>query len=105
MRGRGGPFSSESAEPVVAVSLPVAPGVVVADLDLADVLGVLKTELGRDAQLHRKSVLARQHAVVEPESANNNPLKRNVKVDQEPQTRPGGSSRSVSRPREGYEHG
>jgi hypothetical protein len=42
---------------------------------------------GRPLELHRRP---------EPESANNNPLKRNGDVDQQPQRRPGGSSRSVA---------
>src|SRR6266850_1053497 len=55
--------ASGAAEPVVALVLPVAARVLVGDEDRGDVLGVLEAELGRDAQLHRKAVLGRQHLV------------------------------------------
>src|SRR5215203_3410371 len=57
----------EPTEPVVALILPVAAGIVVLHVDRGDVLRILEAELGRDAALHREAVLARQYLVVEPE--------------------------------------
>jgi hypothetical protein len=37
----------------------------------------------------------RPNSIVAPNQTNNNPLNRNGDVDQQPQRRPGGSSRSV----------
>jgi len=49
-------------------------------------------DVGRaGARRHHHHIIDRP----EPESANNNPLKRNGDVDQQPQRRPGGSSRSL----------
>ena len=56
------------AEPVVALVLPVAAGVVVLHVHRGDVLRVLEAELGRHAALHREAVLARQDLVVELEA-------------------------------------
>ena len=61
------PDASEPAEPVVALVLPVAAGVVVLHVHRGDVLRVLEAELGRHAALHREAVLARQDLVVELE--------------------------------------
>ena len=62
--------SSESllpAEPVVALVLPIAAGVVVLYPHGGDVFGVLEAELGGDADLDRKAVGARQDLVIELE--------------------------------------
>src|SRR5215813_12517505 len=56
---------SKPAEPVVALILPVAAGVVVEHRQCDHVLGVLEAELGRDANAQRKSELGGQGLAVE----------------------------------------
>src|SRR5215469_8838367 len=55
---------SRTAEPVVALVLPIAARVLVRDFDGNDVLRILVAELGRHAQLHRKAVFGWQHVAV-----------------------------------------
>ena len=56
---------SKAAEPVVALVLPIAAGVVVLHPHRGDVFRVLEAELGGDADLDREAVGARQGLVVE----------------------------------------
>src|SRR5262245_16102491 len=58
---------SNPAEPVVALLLPVAGIPVVDHGHFHHVLRILEAELGRDANLHRETVLARQDRAVELE--------------------------------------
>src|SRR5258705_12587460 len=58
---------SEAAEPVVAAILPIAAEVLVGDVHRDHVLGILESELGRHADLHRETVAARKGLVGKPE--------------------------------------
>src|SRR5437867_4085802 len=60
-------FSLQSAKPVVTLVFPVAAGIHIGHENSRDVLRVLEPELGRHAQLHRKSVRGRQDLVAELE--------------------------------------
>src|SRR5580658_716944 len=53
------------AEPVIALVLPIAAGVVVLHPHGGDVFGILEAELGRNADLDRKTVGARQDLAIE----------------------------------------
>src|SRR5678815_4024838 len=59
---------SGTAEPVVALVLPVAARILVREIDRGDVLRILEAELGRDAELHREAEHRREDLVGEPES-------------------------------------
>jgi hypothetical protein len=48
---------SNASEPVIALVLPVAAGILVGDLDGLQVLGVLEPELGGDAKPQRRAPL------------------------------------------------
>src|ERR1700738_3896905 len=56
---------SNASEPVIALVLPVAAGILVGDLDRLQVLGVLEPELGRDAKPQRCAPLRRQRLFLE----------------------------------------
>src|SRR5579863_7634104 len=55
------------AEPVIALVLPIAAGVVVLHPHGGDIFGILEAELGGDANLDRETVGARQRLVIELE--------------------------------------
>src|SRR6266508_5356653 len=59
--------TSQPTEPVIALVLPIAAGVVIGHLHADDVLGVLEAELGGHADFHREAVLHRQCLVGELE--------------------------------------
>src|SRR5260370_18049432 len=72
---------SRPAEPVVALVLPIASGIVVGHEDGGDVLRILEAELGGYAQLHRKAVFGRQRLVAEIEGKNGLRVQRGRHVE------------------------
>src|SRR5580692_12092468 len=72
---------SNASEPVIALVLPVAAGILVGDLDRLQVLGVLEAELGGDAKPQRCAPLRRQRLFLEIERQNGLRLQRAGHVD------------------------
>src|ERR1700694_3991858 len=54
----------QPAEPIVALILPIAAGVMIENGEADDVLGILEAELGRNAHAQRKAVFRRQDFAV-----------------------------------------
>src|SRR5258707_15057045 len=72
---------SNASEPVIALGLPVAAGILVGDLNRLQVLGVLEAELGGDAKPQRCAPLRRQRLFLEIERQNGLRLQRAGHVD------------------------
>src|SRR5260370_19596746 len=72
---------SNASEPIIALVLPVAAGILVGDLNRLQVLGVLEAELGGDAKPQRRAPLRRQRLFLEIERQNGLRLQRARHVD------------------------
>src|SRR5580693_7601353 len=72
---------SDASEPVIALVLPVAAGILVGDLDRLKILGTLEAELGGDAKPQRRAPLRRQRLFLETERQNGLRLQRAGHVD------------------------
>src|ERR1700722_16045333 len=72
---------SNAGEPVIALVLPVAAGILVGDLNRLQVLGALEAELGGKAKPQRCAPLRRQRLFLEIERQNSLRLQRAGHVD------------------------
>src|ERR1700739_1197851 len=72
---------SNASEPVIALVLPVAAGILVGDLNRLQVLGALEAELGGDAKPQRCAPLRLERLFLEIKRQNGLRLKRAGHVD------------------------
>src|ERR1700739_101518 len=72
---------SNASEPIIALVLPVAAGILVGDLNRLQVLGALEAELSGDAKPQRRAPLRRQRFFLEIECQNGLWLQRARHVD------------------------